>query len=667
MRNFPFQKIGFKNLDYRGLEADSFSIKPLLDLHAANGLRLLPRQNCKVWVIIGTRPELIKMAPIVETLKADSFFETTVINTGQHQELVDTLYGLLGVKPDYDCELMSRGQSLSELYANAISRLDKLLLKNRPDMILVQGDTTSAAAAAMVGFLNIIPVGHVEAGLRTFNLHSPFPEELNRILIGQVTSFHFAPSEIAYRNLVRSGIDPKCIFLVGNTVVDSIHHVLGRLKGFETPMLKDFFTPNGRKKVLLTLHRRENQQGHLDDFFRTIADVAQKHKERADILFPMHFTPLIREKGGQYLSGATNITLTEPIEYFDFIQAVNACDFIISDSGGIQEEALVLSKPILILRDTTERTEVIESGLGRLIGSDMTLFKTEFDRLVLEPGDEPQNKVIESKPYGTGNSAQLITGFIRDFFRDGAHSHQFDLSVIVPCFNQERHVANVMELLVKTAKEASLNAEILFIDDHSTDKTYSVACNRAWHFPNVLVLTKTFPRGLGNAIRFGLNYIHADTVAIVSGDNTDDISVLPLLYEKVSRENYDLAIASRYLHRKTSRNMPWIYKLVSALFRGLSRLMIGIPLKDQTSPYRAFNWKILKNIGIESTGFEILPEITFKAWFYRKKVVEVDAEPFRINTEKSNFVYAKAAPGYFKIFLKALIARLTKSWPYIDW
>jgi len=662
------KNIGFKPFSAPSPTPPDAPRHSLLDLQNRKLRNQAGKERYMVFIVVGTRPELIKLAPVIKRLKSSKIFEVKVVNTGQHVELVGSLYRQLEIVPDYDCELLEKGQTLVSSYARALERLGRLMSDHAPDLIMVQGDTLSAAAAALVGFLNVIPVGHIEAGLRTFNILSPFPEELNRTLIGQVATFHFAPTQRGVNNLLDAGVVRSDIFLVGNTVVDALHEILDQNPKVTTPSLKEFFTSNpGRKKVLLTLHRRENQDGRLDDILAAVAAAASEHAEEVAILFPMHPTPRVRESAARHLRALSNVLLCEPIDYLEFVSVLTSVDFIVSDSGGIQEEALTLGKPILILRENSERPEIVEAGLGHLVGNDLELFRRKFRELLAGLELPLSTKIAESRPYGIGKSADRICSAVENFFAGKTTVGAPELSIIVPCFNEEGNIVAVMDKLVTAASEAGINAEILFIDDNSADRTYAVGCEAAWQFGNVRVLTKTFPRGMGNAIRFGLQHASADVVLITMGDGSDDLSVMSGMYRKVRDEGYDLAIGSRYRHRSNQMNIPANYRFFSGVFRALGQLLIGIPLCDFTNAYRCFNWSVVKRIGLEGTGFEISPEITFKAWYHRRKVAEVDAMHLKRTRGQSSFSFLKAGPGYAKMLTKALIARFTKSWPYIDW
>lgn len=662
------RNIGFKKFEPRPSIPGAIRQRTLLDLHQAKLRPQVPGRKFKAHIIFGTRPELIKLAPVIREFRESPLFETRTINTGQHVELLDRLVERLGIIVDSHCELMTKGQSLPSLYSRAIEKLNAVILADPPDVIIVQGDTTSAAAGALVGFLNVIPVAHVEAGLRTFNLLSPFPEELNRILIANMAALHFAPTRNSVDNLVRAGIASSDIFLVGNTIIDSLQAMIQSSPAIEAPELREFFEANSqKKKVLLTLHRRENQDARLDEILQALCDLARKHAGEVAILYPVHYTPLVKEKAHAYFGELPNVKLCDPIDYFDFVHVLKGVDFIVSDSGGIQEESLALRKPILILRENTERGEVVEAGVGHLVGHDPALLQSKFSSLVAGIDAAEANKILQSKPYGVGRSAARIRDTVSEFLRGDLPSRAYDLSIVVPCYNEEKNVAVIMDRLIEATQAEKLNAEIVLVDDHSTDDTYAVGAEHAWRYPNVKMVTKPFPRGMGNAIRFGLNHVSTGIVVVTMADGSDDLSVLGQLYSKIRHEGFDLAIGSRYRDRRNSENIPGTYKFFSGLFRFLSRTALGIPLADFTNAYRAFNWHRLQKIGLEGTGFEISPEITFKAWYFNRAVTEVDARHLKRTQGQSKFSFLKAGPGYGKMMTKALIARVTKSWPYVDW
>ena len=398
--------------------------RSLRDYHFARLQKEAPRAKVRVHIIVGTRPELIKMAPVIQEFRASPHFDTKVVNTGQHVELVDRLFQNFGIIPDFDCELLLKGQALPSLYARALERFHGVVERERPDLILVQGDTASAAAAAMVGFLHSIPVGHVEAGLRTHNLYSPFPEEFNRVTISQIATFHFAPTQSAVRNLLAEGFAPSDIDMVGNTIVDALQQVLAQAREFASAEVRDFFEKYaGRKKILLTLHRREHSDEGLNEIFRVLGELAREFADETAILYPVHFTPAIRAKARACFGDTPNLSLVEPIDYFEFVSILKNVDLIVSDSGGIQEESVALRKPILILRDTSERMEVVEAGLGFLVGNNLPLLREKFAEWVTHGHDVPENDLLRSNPYGTGDAAKKIRGIVERFF-DGASRHE---------------------------------------------------------------------------------------------------------------------------------------------------------------------------------------------------------------------------------------------------
>ena len=393
------KNIGFKKFEPVFAETGEMRRRTLLDLHQAKLKPHVAGSKLGVHIIFGTRPELIKLAPVIRQFRASELFETKVINTGQHVELLESLIDRLQIKVDCECELLRKGQPLASLYSKAIEKLNEIVIADMPDVILVQGDTTTAAAGALVGFLNVIPVAHIEAGLRTFNLLSPFPEELNRILIAEMATLHFAPTRDSVNNLVRAGIAASDIFLVGNTIIDSLNQMIEQSPGIESAELREFFAANSsKKKVLLTLHRRENQSERLDDILRALVELARKHERDVAILYPVHYAPLVKEKAYAYFAESPNVKLCEPIDYVDFVNVLKQVDFIVSDSGGIQEEALALQKPILILRENTERGEVVDAGVGCLVGHDPALLRTKFTELAEGIKSRPleQDRPIET-------------------------------------------------------------------------------------------------------------------------------------------------------------------------------------------------------------------------------------------------------------------------------
>ena len=345
----------------------------------------------KVGIVFGTRPEAIKVAPVYHELKNNDIDVKAVV-TGQHKEMLYQVLDLFEIKPDYDLEIMKSGQGLSELTGRLMLKLDEIMKKEKFDYILVQGDTTSVLTGALSAFYNQIPVGHIEAGLRTGNIYSPFPEEANRKLVGTITDIHFAPTDVNVENLLREGYSKEKILKVGNTVIDALYWV-----------------KQNKKYILLTMHRRENWGKPMEETLRAVRDYLERHKDLY-IVFPMHLNPLVREVAHKVLDSFERKILIEPLEYLEFIAVMDGAHYIMTDSGGVQEEAPSLGKPTLVLRDTTERPEAIEAGTAKLVG-------TKYDEVIkymeLLEGELYHQMSKANNPYGDGKTSQRIREYLQ--------------------------------------------------------------------------------------------------------------------------------------------------------------------------------------------------------------------------------------------------------------
>lgn len=377
----------------------------------------------KIMLVFGTRPEAIKMAPLVKELqKAPDRFETLVCVSGQHREMLDQVLSIFNIVPDFDLDIMKKGQDLYDVTARVLTGMREVLEKNSPDWVLVHGDTTTSMAAALASFYRQIPVGHVEAGLRTRNIYSPWPEEMNRQITGRIASFHFAPTELSRKNLIEEGIDPAKTSVTGNTVIDALYWVVEKIardpgleKALQAELKKAGYDPSragkGRKLVLVTGHRREN----FGDGFRHICQALESLSERypeTDFVYPMHLNPNvrnpIRETFGQDLSRRENLFFTEPLEYLGFVYLMEKSYLVLTDSGGIQEEAPGLGKPVLVMRDTTERPEALQAGTVKLVGTGYGKILSEVSCLLDRP-DEYQKMSRAVNPYGDGKACPRIS------------------------------------------------------------------------------------------------------------------------------------------------------------------------------------------------------------------------------------------------------------------
>ena len=379
-----------------------------------------------VMLTFGTRPEAIKMAPLVrEFRKYPEKFKTTVCVTGQHRQMLDQVLDIFGIIPDYDLNIMRSGQDLYDVTARVLTGMRDILTGNAPDMVLVHGDTTTSTAAALAAFYRQIPVGHIEAGLRTHNIYSPWPEEMNRQLTGRIASWHFSPTPLSRENLLRENIPGERILVTGNTVIDALYMVVERIntdhnlrKSLEKGLLQAGYDTSrlegGRRLVLITGHRRENFGTGFINIYEAIKELTRRFPE-VDFVYPMHLNPNVRQPihkvFGDSLQGLGNMFFIEPLEYLSFVLLMERSCLVLTDSGGIQEEAPGLGKPVLVMRDTTERPEAVEAGTVRLVGTDYGRITSEVSTLLNDStAYNSMSKAVN--PYGDGQACPRIVGFI---------------------------------------------------------------------------------------------------------------------------------------------------------------------------------------------------------------------------------------------------------------
>lgn len=376
----------------------------------------------KIMLVFGTRPEAIKMAPLVkEFQKYPLRYKTIVCVTGQHREMLDQVLHLFEIKPDYDLNIMKQGQDLYDVTARVLVGMRDILKEAQPDVVLVHGDTTTSTAAALAAFYQQIPVGHVEAGLRTHNIYSPWPEEMNRLMTGRIATYHFSPTPLSRQNLLDENVDDTHITVTGNTVIDALYWVVDKIKkdtalsttlktslkeaGYDVERLND-----GKKLVLITGHRRENFGDGFIHMCTAIKDLTQKYPD-VDFVYPMHLNPNVRkpihEVFGEDLSNLGNMFFIEPLEYLSFVYLMEKSTIVLTDSGGIQEEAPGLGKPVLVMRDTTERPEALDAGTVKLVGTDYEKITGEVSALLDD--DNYYNQMSQAvNPYGDGLACQRI-------------------------------------------------------------------------------------------------------------------------------------------------------------------------------------------------------------------------------------------------------------------
>ena len=376
----------------------------------------------KIMLVFGTRPEAIKMALLVKAFQEKTdYFETTVCVTGQHREMLDQVLQLFEIKPDFDLNIMKQGQDLYDITSRVLIGMRDVFKEYRPDILFVHGDTTTSTAAALAGFYQQIPVAHIEAGLRTNDIYSPWPEEMNRQITGRIATYNFSPTQLSRQNLLKENVDNSKITVTGNTVIDALHWVTSKIKndqeldkklakelttkGYDCSRLKD-----GKQMVLITGHRRENFGDGFLNICHAIQDLAKKYQD-VDFVYPMHLNPNVRKPihqvFGEDLSNPGNVFFIEPLEYISFVFLMEKAHIVLTDSGGIQEEAPGLGKPVLVMRDTTERPEAVEAGTVKLVGTNYKAIMDNVSKLLSDK--EEYNKMSKANnPYGDGQACRRI-------------------------------------------------------------------------------------------------------------------------------------------------------------------------------------------------------------------------------------------------------------------
>lgn len=366
----------------------------------------------KVMSIFGTRPEAIKMAPLVKELEKRKEIESIVCVTAQHREMLDQVLETFDIKPDYDLNIMKQGQTLSEITSRALLGLEEVIKEVKPDIVLVHGDTTTTFAGALAAFYNQVSIGHVEAGLRTYDKYSPFPEEMNRQMVDSMTDLYFAPTKISKENLLKQNISEDKIYITGNTAIDAMSTTV---KENYTHKELEWIKP-GERMILLTAHRRENLGDPMRHIFKAIRRIVDEFND-VKVIYPIHLNPIVRSIANEIFNGCDKVKLIEPLEVFDFHNFQNKSYIILTDSGGIQEEAPSLGKPVLVLRDTTERPEGIKAGTLKLVGTNEETIYTETKKILTDK-KEYDNMSHASNPYGDGHASERIVNSIISWYKN---------------------------------------------------------------------------------------------------------------------------------------------------------------------------------------------------------------------------------------------------------
>jgi len=382
----------------------------------------------RIFITFGTRPEAIKLAPVIKEFEKHPEFETVVCLTGQHQEMLYQPVNFFGIKPHCDMQIMKPNQTLFDITVDSVRGYEKALKEMKPDLLIVQGDTTTAFTGALSAFYYKIPVGHVEAGLRSHNKYSPFPEEINRVLVGRLTDLHFAPTETARKNLLNEGIPDEMIFVTGNTVVDANLQAIEIIRNQGLDKKIEQFLENvapgliekiksGKKLILVTAHRRESFGKPFENLCLALKDIALTFKDKVEIVYPVHLNPNVRKPVFEILGNLDNLHLIDPVDYPTLIYLLEKSYLVLTDSGGIQEEAPSFGKPVLVMREVTERMEGVDAGIAKLVGTDRGKIFNEASRLLRDKkAYESMAKAIN--PYGDGRAAERIVKIVSEFFSE---------------------------------------------------------------------------------------------------------------------------------------------------------------------------------------------------------------------------------------------------------
>ena len=385
----------------------------------------------KILIVFGTRPEAIKMAPLINMLKHHPTVQIKICITAQHRQMLDQVLDIFKIQPDYDMNIMKANQSLADMTSTALQGLDQILAQDKPDCVLVQGDTTTTLAASLAAFYHKIPVGHIEAGLRSFDRYAPWPEEINRKLTGSLAALHFAPTESARMNLLREHLEPEAVYVTGNTVIDALHYVVDKLE--QSPILVSQFLHqwpflnDNKKMILVTGHRRENFGAGFEHICDALALIAHRHPE-INIVYPVHLNPNVQQVVKSRLSGIPNLYLIEPLDYLPFVYFMQRSYLVLTDSGGVQEEAPGLGKPVLVMRETTERPEAVDAGTVKLVGADVDKIVNGVETLIL---DETLYKKMSraENPYGDGKAVARILDILVDRYVHEVPNLDYDVEV----------------------------------------------------------------------------------------------------------------------------------------------------------------------------------------------------------------------------------------------
>ena len=625
----------------------------------------------RVLTLFGTRPEVIKVSPVISALEAQPESFTTInVSSSQHTDLLQPLIRDFAIRLDHDLKVMQPNQTLSSLSARVLIALDPVLLEEKPDIVLVQGDTTTALAGALAAFHRHIPVGHIEAGLRSGNSQSPFPEEMNRRLISRIAKLHFAATRTNYETLLSEGIDPGCVALTGNTVVDALLKTARTAS--PTPATQAVLDQVGGKNlILLTTHRRESFGERMSDNLKVLREFVRSHPE-ASLVFPMHPNPAVSGPAREILGQCERVHLIAPLDYQQFVLMMSRAWLIVSDSGGVQEESPTLGKPLLVLRENTERSEAVDAGCAKLTGTP-ELLRDALDEACSDNSWIRNVKKI-ANPFGDGKAAEKIAesdsrktdagrksrldpglseGFIlpidadmsgepKPIFYprtgtdpdtlglsgDAAPLHDRPLvSLVIPAYNEAAIVEKNLAVICNYMQslESKYDWEMIIVNDGSKDNTSMLAKAFAATRTNIFVLDHAVNFGLGQALKFAFNECHGDYIVTVDMDLSYSPDHIERLLDTLVKTRAKIVIASPYLAGGAVENVPEFRRILSVGANKFLSIASHGRIKTLTGMVRAYDARFLKTLDFYSMGMEVNSEILYKAMVLRARIEEIPA------------------------------------------
>ncbi len=608
-----------------------------------------------ILTVFGTRPEVIKLAPVIHALgRRSDRARSIVVSTSQHADLLVPLIRQFGLRIDHDLQAMVAGQKPADVLSRCLHGLGAILARERPDAVVVQGDTTTALAGALAAFYAGIPVAHVEAGLRTGDARSPFPEEGHRSLIARVTRWHFAATQGNARTLRDEGIDPASIFVVGNPVVDAVGTIIGESTASDA--VRALLSGSAaRRRIVLTTHRRENFGAVMAGHLATIRRFVDRHAD-VELIFPVHPNPSVRAAVAEHLPPGPRIRLVDPLDYADFVHLLREAWLLVSDSGGIQEEAPTVGKPLIVLRDTTERPEAVDCGIARLAGHDAARLDALLETAHADPAWSRQAQAV-TNPFGDGRAGDRIASFLVRQVRTAASrspsvamppvesavtrgippapaaspvTRRPAVTVVLPAFNEERDLPKLLPR-IKAALERLCDYRILVVDDGSKDATAAIVTALSRTMP-ITLIRHPYNQGLGAAIRTGLKAAaELDGVVVtLDADNSQDPALIPTLIEEI-RRGADVAIASRYQPGAAEIGVPRHRLLLSHGASAMLKILIRYPgVRDYSCGFRAYRVQTLRQLiatygenFLRETGFSCMLELLINLRRIDARVSEV--------------------------------------------